>query len=100
MDEPRQLTQEEAIKFYKDGSWETMSSKELVNIQLFQRRLCMPFEVFHKAIEEVLGRPVWTHEFANTNSLKEELQGQTPKATMVDVINKLPKNKSIVIVEA
>ena len=27
--------------------------------------LCGPFDEFHRYVEKILGRPVWTHEFAD-----------------------------------
>jgi hypothetical protein len=34
---------------------------------------CIPFEEFQKDVEERLGRPVWTHEFAS-EKLWEEIK--------------------------
>lgn len=32
---------------------------------------CGPFSDLHAKIEEVIGRPVWTHEMANKETMKE-----------------------------
>jgi hypothetical protein len=32
----------------------------------------VPFNVMHKRMEQLMGRPVWTHEFANTKRLMAE----------------------------
>ena len=42
--------------------------------QLYEERLCMPFPLFHKAVEEALGRPVYTHEFAGVENLRQEFE--------------------------
>lgn len=52
------LTERQAIDLYDSGFWESMTEEERVKFQLFEDRLCMPFPVFHAAVEEVLGRPV------------------------------------------
>ena len=71
----KQLTKEEAISIAEYGLHEKLNSREIVELQLFQDKLCMPFGAFHKAIEKELGRGVFTHEFANTKRLIEEFKG-------------------------
>lgn len=76
------MTKEQAIALAESGFWKTMTHREIATFQLFEPLLCMPFEVFHEAIEKTLGRPVWTHEFGlNWDGLKSELIGekQAPK---------------------
>jgi len=58
----QQLTREEAIAFADAKKWETMSKKEIAKFQMEQRLLCMPFDVFHEAVEHTLGYPVFTHQ--------------------------------------
>ena len=55
----------------------------------------MPFNVFHEAIESVLARPVFTHEFgANHDGLIEELLHGGESPSLEDVIRMLgPKIK-------
>lgn len=57
-----QLTKEQAIAFCENKCYEGMTSRQIAEFQMEQDRLCMPFGVFHKAITEALGRPVFTHE--------------------------------------
>jgi len=40
-----------------------LRDEEIVKFQLFQDCLAIPFDRFHAAIEKVLKRPVYTHEF-------------------------------------
>lgn len=70
-----QLTREEAIKFANEKVYEYMSFKEIAIFQVTQEKLCMPFSVFHKAVEKTIGRPVLTHEFAvNASGIRVEIE--------------------------
>jgi hypothetical protein len=94
-----QFTKEEAKKFYEEEKWGLMTPSERAAFQLLQDRLCMPFDVFHEAVEKALDRPVWTHEFGlNRDGLISELLGKTGKPSMEDIINLLPKEKTIFVV--
>ena len=70
----KQLSKEQAVKLYETEFWVHTSEKDLALFQITQDKLCMPFGIFHKAIENTLGRPIFTHEFAtNVEELKAEL---------------------------
>lgn len=90
------ITREQAVKLHDSGFWKELSARQKVEFQLFEQRLCMPFSEFHKAMEEVLGRPVWTHEFASDN-LKAEFLGERPAPSMDDIINLIPADKRIIL---
>ena len=97
MDKMKQLSQEEAIKLAKSEEWKTWTKEKIAWFQIHQDRLCIPFSVFHEAVEHVLGRPVFTHEFGlNHDGLIAEMEGKIPKPTIEDVINLLPKNKTLI----
>lgn len=69
-----QLTKEQAIEFHENKKWEQMTETERALFQLNQEKLCMPFDVFHKAVESTLKRPVFTHEFGvNMDGLRAEI---------------------------
>ena len=92
------MTPEQAIELSKTNFWEKMTPREIATFQMFEDRLCMPFSVFHKAIEKTLGRPVFTHEFGlNAEGLRKELMGEAPMPTLEEIINLIPKEKRIVI---
>lgn len=95
----KELTQAEAIEFAESGDWKQWNAEQIVELQLFQERLCLPLAVFHEAIEKVLGRSVWTHEFASSNidSIRAEYAGMRPSPTMQDIIELIPKEKRIII---
>lgn len=79
MNKVKQFTRQEAIEFGESGKWKVLTSAELAALLLFQDRLCIPFDIGHKAIEEVFGRPVWTHEFADIERLRKEWRtGEKP----------------------
>ena len=79
--------------------WEGLPVEAVAWWQLNERLLCMDFSDYHRIMEEALGRPVWTHEFADLESLKRELLGETSMASFADVLNKIPKDKSVIILE-
>ena len=57
------FTEEQAIDFYDSEKWRSMSQLERAKFQINEPRLCMPFDVFQCAVEQSLGRPVFTHQF-------------------------------------
>lgn len=92
------MTEAEAIALADSKFWEGMTMRERAVFQMFERRLCMPFPVFHEALEAALGRPVWTHELGlNAEGLKKELLGTGPAPTFEDIINLIPVEKRIVV---
>lgn len=94
------ITKETAIKMAKSKWWIGLDADVITAFQLFERLMCMDFSDFHKAIEESLDRPVYTHEFGcNVEGLKEEFLGKRPKATFDEIVNLIPKDKRIIISE-
>lgn len=93
----KQFSEEQAIKLAFSEVWKDMSSQQIVELQLFQERLCVPFTVFHMLMEEVLNRPVYTHEFAEPEKLRKEYLGEKQPPTFEDMINILPKEKQIIL---
>lgn len=92
------MTKEEALAKGTTRWWEGKTAREVVAFQLYEHRLCMPFDLFHKAVEEALGRPVWTHEFGlNHDGLKAEFEGKRGPASMKEIIGQLPHDKLIVL---
>ena len=83
---------EEAVALYDSEFWKDMTYRERATFQLFEERLCMPFDVFHEAIEKTLGRPVFTHEFA-FDGIKKEFLGEKPAPTFEEIIGLIPEKK-------
>jgi hypothetical protein len=92
----KQLTKKQAIAFYESQEWDHMTAEEIVKLQLYQDRLCVPFSKFHEAIETVLGRSVFTHEFAS-DRLKAEFEKKCPAPTFEQTLDMIPSHKQIII---
>jgi hypothetical protein len=92
-----QLTKEQAIALYNSKEWENWDDEKIVRFQLFQARLAIPFGRFHEAIEKVLNRPVFTHEFGlNHKGLIEEYLGARNAPTFEEIIGMIPEKKRVV----
>src|SRR5512139_2728550 len=95
------MTREEAIAKAKGRWWEKRTAKEIVAFQLYEELLCMPFDVFHAAMEEALGRSVYTHEFGtNVSGLQAEFEGKRGPATLPEIIGQLDNiGKPVILVK-
>ena len=91
------MTRAEAIALHESRFWEGMTARERAEFQLHEDRLCMPFDIFHQSVEEALGRPVWTHEFAQVELLRVELRGDAPAPTMEQIIDLIPAEKRSIL---
>lgn len=93
----KQLTSEQAIAMADSNVWKDWTPEQVVRFQLFQKRLCMDFSHFQKCMQEVLGRPVWTHEFAFHDELVKEYLGAKEAPSIEDIFNLIPEEKRLVI---
>jgi len=77
---------------------DSMSIKDRVaELRLLSGPLEIEFDLVHQRIEELVGRPVWTHELANFEQLVDEVRsGET--ATFADVMGKVPNGKELFVV--
>jgi hypothetical protein len=92
------MTKKQAVALAESCWWVGKSSRDLAMFQLHEPLLCMPFDVFHKAVEEALQRPVFTHEFGlNWEGLKKELLGETEHPSLEQVFDLIPKDKRLLI---
>lgn len=92
------MTKAQALALFHSSFWLELSAYDRAKFQLFEDRLCMPFGVFHEALEEALDRPVMTHELGlNRDGLQRELLGIDPMPSMDDIINLIPDEKRIII---
>lgn len=76
------MTKETAIRFSNSGWYRDRSPEEITALQLYEDKMCVPaFDIFHSAIENVLGRPVQTFEFGLCMAaLKKEFLFALPNA--------------------
>lgn len=95
------ITKEKAIELYESKFWEGMTAREIAEFQLFERLLCVPFAVFQQALQESLGRPVWTHELGmNIEGIRAEFLGEKKPPTMEQIIELIPEEKRIIVIGA
>lgn len=92
------MTYEEAMAKIETKWWEDKTYKEIVDFQLYEERLCCPLSVFQEAMEKVLDRPVYTHEFADFEALQNEYEGKKPYDGLLPSIKRIAGNKPILIV--
>lgn len=78
------MNKEEAIAFAKTEWWKGKTSYEICKKQFEIKLLAMPFALFHEAIEDCLGRPVWTHEFGS-EKLEQEFNLKIPTPTVEEI---------------
>jgi len=93
-----QFTRAEAIQFGSEERWRQMSDQERAIFQLRQENMCMPFGEFHRCVTDLLGRDVYTHEFARPDLLWDEWLGKIAKPDLEAILAKLPKGTEIIIV--
>lgn len=93
------MTKEQAIAMSDTLWWIDRHPADVVSFQLFEPLLCMPFDVFHGAVESALGRPVWTHEFATSGveGLRKEFLKERPARTFDEVLALIPKDKQVIV---
>lgn len=67
------MTEEQAKELYHSRWWESKSAHDIVAFQLFEERVCMPFEIFYKAVEKCLNRAVTDTELVmNIYNIRKE----------------------------
>lgn len=93
----KQLSEQEAIEMFESGIWRGWTDEQIVRFQLFQDRLCVDFSCFHKAISNVLNRPVYSHEFAFIDEIKKEYLGVKDAPTFDEIMNLIPEEKRIIV---
>jgi hypothetical protein len=94
------MNKEQAIAKAETKWWVEKTFKEIVDFQLYETRLCMPFDKFHEAVEKMLNRPVFTHEFADYKSLQEEYEGKRKYQGLTESIDRvIPKDKPIIFIK-
>ena len=59
------MTTEQAQKLFDSGFWENLSFEVKALFQIFEDKLCMPFNVFHEAVEKTIGQQVQTIQFSS-----------------------------------
>jgi hypothetical protein len=91
------MTKEQAIALAATEWWTRCGPEEAALFQLYEEKLCMPFGEFQAAMEKLLGRGVWTHEFAYVDQLKAEAEGRAKRPTFEEIIALIPEIKRITV---
>lgn len=95
------IGKEAAIKLAETKWWIGKTSREICDVQLFTKELCMDFGDFHRAIETSLGRPVYTHEFGlNYDGIVKQYLGEQSAPTLEQIIDLIPVDKRMIITQA
>jgi len=94
------MTKYDAMRLYESKFWEKMTLRDRAVFQLHEEKLCMPFGVFHEAMEATLGRPIFTHEFAFPDALRKEMNGEKPAPTFDEILALIPEDKRIIVAVA
>jgi hypothetical protein len=94
----KSIGREKAIALANSNWWVGKPAKDVAKIGLFTKELCLPFHELHKAVEEALGRPVFTHEFGlNYDGICQELLGERDAPTLEEIIEMIPAEKRLVV---
>ena len=98
MTKMKSIGEDRAIALAESGWWESCTDREIVSVQLFTEELCTPFGRFQEAVEKVLGRPVWTHEFAfNYDGIVSEFLGEKQPPTLEEILDMIPEEKRLMV---
>lgn len=95
----KSIGREAAIAMAETEWWVGKPDAEVAKIGLGITELCLPFDVLHRAVEETIGRPVWTHEFGmNPEGIWLEVIGEKDPPTFEEIMNLIPAEKRILVV--
>ena len=94
------ITRDRAIALWKTAWWVGRGAREIARFQLLTRELCMPFRLFHQALEEALGRPVFIHELGfNTDGIIHEFIGEADPPTLDEILALIPSDRPSLTIE-
>ena len=94
------FTEAQAKALYAAKWWEGLTPRQVCEVQLFEPLLCIPFPEFHRCVEESLGRPVWTHEFAlDMEGLRREFLGDRQPPSVEEIFGLSPERVRVLIVK-
>lgn len=89
---------EDAVAFAETEWWESVPLVDAARYQLNEDKLVMPFDKFHRGIEKMLGRPVFTHEFAGVERLRAEAASMRDAPSLAEVLAMIPEEKRVVVI--
>lgn len=92
------MTEAEAIRFAKTEWWKRLPSEDAARIQLRERKIIMPIDLFKEGCRILLGRPVFTHELGDPGALLREASALTPERSLSDIFKLLPEGRRMLVV--
>jgi hypothetical protein len=95
------IGRDRAIALWQSEWWVGRGAREIARFQLFTRELCMPFQLFHQALAEALGRLVFIHELGfNTDGIIHEFIGEADPPTLDEILALFPSGRPSMTIEA
>ena len=88
------ITEDEAFIIESSKWYQRCSDVEIAAFQLYEPILWCPLDVYHKAVESSLNRPVMTHEFVDVERLVKEFEQKHSNA------NKLTEKMNTALTQA
>lgn len=81
-----QFSETDAQAMYESDIWKDMTAFEIVALQLYQERVCLPFDLFRQSVAMVLNREVDPHEFhwrESVANLKREFEEKVQECQLI-----------------
>lgn len=69
---PKEFQQYLTKKYGENKWWEATDYLTIAYYQTNEERLAVDFSKYHEAVEKVLGRSVWTHQFASRRVIEDK----------------------------
>ena len=90
----KSVGREAARTLFATAWWEGVTARQVARVQRFTRELCMPFGLFHRVLEDALGRSVWIHELGlNLDGVIHEFLGKCDVPTQHEIMESIPLEK-------
>ncbi len=92
------MTEKQALALIETRFWEDMSDRDIAVFQLWEDRLCMPFDVFHDAVCKTLGSQMWDLSLAmHRNGIKRLLLKKIQRKSLAreDILALIPESKRV-----
>ncbi|MDX1514774.1 MAG: hypothetical protein R3174_13635 [Gammaproteobacteria bacterium] len=86
------LSRDQAVALYDSKFWRHLNMEERACFQLREERLCMPFAVFHQAVETCLQREVGAAEYLRPRRLLRELSRDAAPPAKETILELVPAN--------
>lgn len=86
------LTKENAVALVETKFWEQMTPYQIASFQLFQSRLCMPFDVFHGAVDDFAPGCSTISFGLLVPELQKAVRGDKGPPTLQEILDSVPES--------